>query len=208
MWFSPIYEAISQGQFRAIVSNDQRLRGHEHEIEEPLRFACGYAQAVFLCTAFEMFFIWHYGNAVTFLIETGRGSLTDLPLLRGWVKERKDLKGWESWQTLNPTKRFRTLTSLSFSNLQVAEQYFSEIFGDKCFAKTLSKPEYKKLGSVYQNLQSERNSILHRGGEHKNGDRVEVLPSHLHDRFDLGKWVGPRLLKLSAAFREFWLAGS
>jgi hypothetical protein len=205
MWFGPIYEAISKDQFRPIVSNDRRLRGHEQEIEEPLRFACGYAQTIFLCTAFETFFIWHYGNAVTFLVETGRGSLTDLPLLRRWVEGRKDLKDWESWQTLKPTARFRTLTSLSFSNLKMAEQYFSEIYGDNCFKTALSKPEYEKLGSVYQNLQSERNSILHRGGEHKSGDRVEVPPSNLQDRFVLGEWLGLRLLKLSAAFREFWL---
>jgi hypothetical protein len=40
----------------------------------------------------------------------------------------------------------------------------------------------------------------------QSGDRVEVPPSSFQDRFVLGKWVGPRLLKLSAAFREFWLA--
>ena len=58
MWFAPIYEVISKDQFDPIVSHELRLRGHEREIEEPVRFACGYAQTVCFgkvarATAFE-----------------------------------------------------------------------------------------------------------------------------------------------------------
>lgn len=109
---------------------------------------------------------------------------------------------------LDSTTRFRTLTSLPFSNCKKAEDYFAEIYGNGCFSRAISKSEYDKLDLVCQNLQNERHSILHRGGEHKGGERVEVLPSSLRDRYALGKWLGVRLLKLSSAFRSFWLDNS
>src|SRR2546425_3569959 len=142
MWFAPIYEVISKDQFDPIVSHELRLRGHEREIEEPVRFACGYAQTVFLCAAVETFFVWHYGNAITFLLETNRGSLADLVVLRRWVESRRELRPWDSWQRLDATSRFRTLTTLPFSNLKKAEDYFAEIYGTDCFSHALSNSEY------------------------------------------------------------------
>ncbi len=207
MWFAPMYETISIDHFAPLVARDPRLRGRERDLEEPVRFACGYAQTVFLCTAVEVFFIWHYGSSVAFFIDTGHGTLMELSTLRPWVESRKELKSWESWQHLTPAKRFRTLTALSFADLKVAESFFSDIYGSDCFTQALSKSESAKLATVYQELQSERNGIVHRGGEHKSGRRIEVPRSRLRDRYALGKWLGTRLLRMSGWFRTFWLGG-
>jgi len=207
MWFAPIYETISTDHFAPLVSHDPRLRGRERELEEPVRFACGYAQTVFLCTAVEVFFIWHFGASVAFFIDTGRGTLSDLSAVRTWVESRKEYKSWDSWQELTPAKRFRSLTALSFADLKNAESFFSDIYGSDCLKRALPA-EYTKLGTVYQALQSERNGIVHRGGEHKSGRRIEVPRSALRDRHAQGKWLGARLLRMSSWFRGFWLDGN
>jgi hypothetical protein len=205
MWFAPIFEAISLSNFQPLASQDPRLVGQEDELKQPMLFACGYAQIVFLCTAFEVFFIWHYANSTNFLVDSGKGALDDLSQLRQWVESRKDLGDWRAWKGHPREKRFRSLTALSFSDLQTASRFFDEIYGQDCFRQALAKNEYRELAKIYQTLQTERNGIVHRGGEHRTGRRIEVPEQSLRERHTLAKWIRDRLLALSKWFKYYWL---
>jgi len=77
MLFVPTFEALLLDDMRAIVAHDPSQDGRQDAIEEPLRFGFGYAVKVFLCTAFEQFLTWHYGNSVIYLQETARDWATE-----------------------------------------------------------------------------------------------------------------------------------
>jgi hypothetical protein len=54
MWFAPVYETLARDGFRFLCQSRADLAGREDSVAEPVRYALGYAQVVFLGTAVEL----------------------------------------------------------------------------------------------------------------------------------------------------------
>ncbi len=205
MWFHPSYESLIADNMQALTNYEPKLKGQEEAFREPLTFAFGYAQKVFLCTAVEICLLHHYTNSVYFFFNSIRADFDKLPTLRQWVQTRRDSQGWEKWKGLTADQRMKSMKEMSFSSLPVANDFFGDIYGKSPFQRALSENDYKEFLKQFQGIQELRNGIIHRGGELKDGSRIEATRSDIKQTYTTAKTFRNNLLRFSAWCRNHWI---
>jgi len=205
MWFSPAFEAITADDMKALLARNPRLRDTQASAKDSLTFTFSYAQKVFLCTAIEEQLLQHYINSLGLLAQLSGNDLSSFRTLQQWIGERKGPPSWEEWLLLDRDKKLKMLKGLSLSNLATAQQFFREIYSEDCFVSALTEEGYKTLLGTYQNLQEERNGILHRGGELRDGRRIEASESEIRETFGLATRVRNQLLVFSKWCHGWWI---
>jgi len=205
MWFSPSFEALIADDMKALVLHHPNLKNQQNKIKEPLTFAFSYAQKVFLCTAIEEQLLQHYINSLALFNQFIKNDLARFSVLKQWIAERRSLPSWNDWNQLNREKKLKFLKELSFSNLSKAQEFFREIYEEDCFQSALTEKGYKDFLSSYQQYQEARNGILHRGGELKNGARIEATEVEIKETFNTAKKVRDQVLVFSKWCLNWWL---
>ncbi|MFI5251042.1 MAG: hypothetical protein ACHQQQ_01310 [Bacteroidota bacterium] len=205
MFFQPSFEALKANKMSALTTQEPKLKGQEESLLEPLTFAFGYAQKVFLCTAVEVCLLHHYTNSAYFFVSYFKGDFDRLPTLKHWVQSRRDSRDWDNWKNFNSDKQLKTMKEISFSNLSVANEFFGDIYGKLPFQQALSDNDYKTFFKIFQSLQEQRNGIIHRGGELKDGLCIEVSSTDMSETYETAKYFRNHLLGFSAWCRDWWL---
>jgi hypothetical protein len=205
MWFHPSYESLIANKMSALITYEPKLKGQEESFREPLTFAFGYAQKVFLCTAIEICLLHHYTNSAYFYFNYSKGDFDSLPTLKRWVESRRDSQGWDKWKELNAEQRLKMMKEMSFSSLSIANDFFGDIYGKSPFQQALTDNGYKVFLKHFQNIQEQRNGIVHRGGEFKDGSRIEVTKSDIKETYETAKSFRNHLLRFSAWCRDWWI---
>ncbi|MGB8991272.1 MAG: hypothetical protein WCD80_04380 [Desulfobaccales bacterium] len=205
MWFSPSYEALISDNMKSLVLRHPHLNGQQNKIREPLTFAFSYAQRVFLCTAIEQQLLQHYINSLALYNQFVNDNMRSFLVLKQWIEERRNLPSWDEWIQFTADKKLKSLKELSFSSLSKAQDFFREIYSEDCFKSALTDRGYKAFLSAYQNFQEVRNGILHRGGEYKNGKRIEATEVEIRETFNTAKKVRDQILSFSEWCLAWWL---
>jgi hypothetical protein len=166
-WFWKGHQVLSMDKMVAI----RRLHPKFPMMDaaKPLNVAYSYANAVFLVSAIETFILLTYTNSVV-LFYRWKGAIPG-SLSRSLEKKKQ-------FRSLGPIKE--ELRSLSIGNIAQAEQWFVEIYGDDFLGKSFGISDYKKFQIKFNDLISKRNSIVHRGGESKEGIFIELCFEELN----------------------------
>ena len=204
IWFYPTYKTIKRNEFEALIKCEPRLKGKANSFSKPLQISFGYAQIIFLCTAVELTLLNHYHNSIYFFIYN-KGNINNLYKLKQWIESHKDVKEWQKWIEFNGDKKSKNLKEMSFSNLSVANDFLSEIYGNNFLKIAIGKENYKKFVLLLEKLQEKRNGIVHRGGEFKNGEQIYISESDMQINFETAQFFVNNLLKFSKWSQKWWL---
>ena len=162
-----------------------------NDTSKHMDIAYSYATAVFLALALETFLLLTYRNSVALLYNWKH---TIPSFLERRLNEKKQTKTIGSLDI--------ELRSLSVVNLSETEKWFDEIYEKNLFGRTIGAKRYKKFRAKFADLISTRNSIVHRGGESKKGDFIEIGFDELEtlrlEVEDFGR-------NLASSILEWWL---
>jgi len=206
MWFERLHDAVRADGFASVVRRNRRLAGKQSEFAEPVRFAFSYAQRVFLCSAMEWCLMHQFINSVALLEQLSPSGLRELRALHQTLKKKFKIRSWDEWTKLPRPVRHEQLRQLSFSRLATAEELFADIYGKNCLLSALGRDYRDRLAEQYEQYQTLRNGILHRGGETASGAKIEASEADLRSAFEDARLFRDGILRLSAWCRERWLA--
>lgn len=204
MWFAPVYQTMSRDGFYSLSQSRADLVGKEGSVEEPVRYALGYAQMVLLGTAVELTLLHHYVNSLA-IYELLGGDLRQLAALRRSIESGRRSMSIEAWLALEPEDRNQRLREMSFSDLPKSQSLFADIYGADCFRSAWTPAGFDDLARGLREMQVKRNGIVHRGGEFNDGTMIQVSAESLSHTLEAAGSVRLRLRLLSEWCRLWWI---
>lgn len=138
MWHAPIYNALSAEGFKGLSLTEPELAGRRSELEEPVRYALGYAQIALVGTAIELTLLHLYVNS--FVIFSENGDVSTLRELKSRIDSSERKPNFDQFCALDPNAQMKHLKILSFTNIPAVERLFSDIYDENCFESAWTPP--------------------------------------------------------------------
>jgi len=203
MWHAPIYKALSADGFKGLSLTEPELARCRSELEEPVRYALGYAQIALVGTAIELTLLHLYVNS--FVIFTENGDISTLRELKSRIDSSSRSPNFDQFCALDPEAQMKHLKKLSFTNISEVEKLFSDIYGANCLEIAWTPSVYREIRDQASNLYTRRNGILHRGGETADGVMISITKDDLSSGFaDIWR-MATRFKALSQYFLVHWI---
>lgn len=203
MWQSPIYSALSADGFKALSRTKPGLATRQFELEEPARYALGYAQIALVGTAIELTLLHLYVNS--FEIFTKNGDVSSLQGLKSCIDSNPRGQTFDQFCALGPDEQRKRLKKLSFSNISEANKLFADIYGLNCLENAWTSAGYQEIREQIANLYTRRNGVLHRGGETVDGVMISVAKADLLNGFEEIREMMGKFETLSKYFLHHWI---
>jgi hypothetical protein len=193
MWFAPIYKTLMADNFRALCQSYTELAEKENQVDEPVRYALGYSQTVFLGTAIELTLLHLYINSLSIFQRIFSGDLSSLKHFP------------RNLLSISPIQLFDELKKLSFSDISKTQNKFSDIYGENCFLIAWTPQVYASIAEEVRKLQDRRNGIVHRGGEYQDGRMIEVSKDEIQQTLTSARRLRVHFANLSDWCLSWWL---
>ena len=153
----------------------------------------------------ELCLLLQHLNSVALLIQFQPSRAKSLVNLEKQLKKKKEIKSLDQWLGLGWETQFQYLRELSFSKLDSAGRFFDDIYGSGCFNAAWGAEAHQRLALQYQDYQTLRNGIVHRGGELNSGIMIEASERDLEATFEDSRRFRDALLALSDWCCKWWL---